>query len=125
MTDGLPFFSGILTVRKTLHLTEPDVFLRIPGRKMVVRVRLNGLEVGTVLFGETIDVGAYAVTGDNELELIFTFSNRNTYGPHHSTDPVTHHCAAPEFFEMKDWKDGVSPGYSAAYELLRFGCTRC
>ncbi len=124
VTDGLPFFSGILTVRKTLHLTDPDVTLRLPGKKMVARVRLNGHTVGTVLFGETIDIGAYAVAGDNELEIAYTFSNRNTYGPHHSTDPVTRRCAAPEFFEMKDWKDGVSPGYSDAYELLCFGAAR-
>lgn len=124
VTDGLPFFSGILTVRKTLHLTQPDVALRIPGKKMTARVRLNGRTVGTVLFGETVDIGACAVQGDNELEIAFTFSNRNTYGPHHCADPVSRYCAAPEYFELRDWTDGSSPKYSDAYELQRFGCAR-
>lgn len=124
VTDGLPFFSGTMKIKKKIILDKTDIILRIPGKKMTATVKLNGNYVGKVLFGELIDIGKNAVVGENILEIEFIFSNRNKFGPHHNTDTITHFFSAPDFFEMCDWEDGVCPGYTDNYELIKFGCAK-
>lgn len=118
--DGLPFFAGIMTVNKKIKLDNINVNLRIPGKKMITTVKINGKKLKPLIFGELVDLSPYAVAGENDLEVEFVFSNRNKFGPHHNLDALSHFYVAPHYFERINSGDEL---FNDNFELLKFGCT--
>ena len=81
--EGLAFFRGNLTMQKTVTLENPNVILKIPGRYVTAKVKINGQEAGELVFSRQLDVSQYAKSGDNEIEIVYTVGNRNFLGPFH------------------------------------------
>ncbi|MBO4468271.1 MAG: hypothetical protein J5766_03115, partial [Clostridia bacterium] len=120
--DGLPFFSGKLTVKQNVFLDNADVLLRINGSWQIAYIKLNGKDVGKLIYGNTIDLGPYAVVGENEIEIDFIVGNRNRFGPHHYCGPDENYAIDPPKFSLTGtWEDGKSEYYAERFSLLKLG----
>lgn len=118
--DGLPFFSGKLTVRQKMVLDQTNVRLRINGTWQIAYVRCNGQNVGKLIYSNTIDVSAFTVVGENLIEIDFIIGNRNRFGPHHYCGPDENYAIAPPKFDLSGtWDDGNSDYYADHYNLLK------
>lgn len=87
--DGLPFFAGMLRLRKTFQWTgAPPETLRLSCRRRhahAAGVRLNGRDCGFLLYhGDSVELMPYLKPGENILELELVTSLRNLLGPFHS-----------------------------------------
>lgn len=120
--DGFPFFSGKLTVKQKLELNSPDVILQLDGTWQLIYVKVNGIDLGELMFENKVDISSAAVSGENELEIDFIISNRNLFGPHHSSHPLMRLFIGPDSFTLEGtWNDNASPIYRPSYELLQLG----
>ena len=120
--DGLPFFAGQLSLKQKLHLTQKHAVMQFSGTWQLVRIKLNGVDLGELMFGDKVDISRAAIDGENELELEVTISNRNLLGPHHSNHPLMRLFVGPDSFTLEGtWQDRVSPLYRESYELLKLG----
>lgn len=81
--DGFAFFRGDLTLKKIIPLEDPNVILRIPGRYVTAKVKINGQAAGELVLSRQLDVSSFAKPGNNEIEVTFTVGNRNLLGPFH------------------------------------------
>lgn len=81
--DGLAFFRGELTLKKTVTLEDTNIILQIPGRYVTAKVKINGQAAGELVLSRQLDVSNYAKPGGNEVEITFTVGNRNFLGPFH------------------------------------------
>ncbi|MCQ2449349.1 MAG: hypothetical protein MJ132_04075 [Clostridia bacterium] len=123
--DGLPFFAGVLSATQQVTLDSADVMLQIAGAQLACGVTVNGNFVGELLFGNKIDIGKYAVAGENEIKLDFVISNRNLMGPHHFNGTDARLFVGPYTFELSgSWNEGSSPLFAGRYELLKLGCSK-
>lgn len=115
-TDGLPFFRGELTMRKTVVLEDPNVILRVLGRYLTAKVKINGIDAGELVLTRQIDVSDYAKPGENLVEIVFTVGNRNFLGPFHYVEDDIY--IGPDTFNscaLADSQDGIP-----RYRLARF-----
>lgn len=114
--DGLAFFRGELTMRKTVVLEDPNVILRVIGRYVTAKVRINGQDAGELVLTRQIDVSDYARPGENLVEIVFTVGNRNFLGPFHYVEDDIY--IGPDTFDsyaLADSEDGLP-----RYKLDRF-----
>lgn len=120
--DGYPFFSGKITLSKTIYLDHNNVNLKLNGRLHFARVYVNGNFVSKVMFDSSVDISKYAVIGENKITVELYTSVRNLLGPHHDArfDEIGH--VTPFFFSMSNtWKDGKSLLERKSYSLVRTG----
>jgi len=81
--DGLPFFRGELTMRKKIFLEDDRAVLKILGRYLTAKVKINGRDAGNLVLRRQLDVAGIAKPGENLVEITFTVGNRNLLGPFH------------------------------------------
>lgn len=112
---GFPFFAGDITLSGKFTADTPDVRLRLPGRWHIAQVKVNGTEFKQLMFSDTIDVSAAAVTGENQLEVTYTIGNRNLYGPHHYKYEDEPYYTSPQTFEFTYNKENSVPDDYAEY----------
>ena len=120
VVDGFPFFAGDFTLKQNVLLDSSETMLRIPGNYHVAEVTVNGNFAGKLLFEKELDISHVAVKGENTIEVKFTVSNRNLYGPHHYggfiNDGIT-----PWTFELYNtWDEDESYMYRQDYSFKRF-----
>ncbi len=119
-TEGFPFLAGELILKQTVHLDTPDTLLQIVGEYMMAYVKVNGKEVGKLLFDTEIDISSAAVAGENEIEIRFLLSNRNLMGPHHLTGPKGG-SVGPDCFQLfGSWVGKESDRYHAEFDFKKF-----
>lgn len=119
-TEGFPFLSGELVLKQNVNLDTADTLLQIDGEYMMAYVKVNGKEVGKILFDTEIDISKVAKKGENEIEVRFLLSNRNLMGPHHLEGPKDR-SIAPDCFQMFGWWNGnKSDMYHDEYDLKKF-----
>ena len=119
LTDGYPFFSGTICLKRTVTLENPNVILEILGRFQAMKVWVNGKQAGQLLFDNQIDISEFACVGDNEIVLELTVSNRNLFGPHHHAGEEEPQYVGPFTFELPGtWENGKSSQYRSSYALV-------
>ncbi len=88
--QGFLFFSGELTVEKTLTLNDGDTSRILKfGKKGInaIRVSVNGKHIKTLMWEPyCVDLTPYLTPGENKLTLTLVGNLRNLLGPHHHTD---------------------------------------
>ncbi len=120
--DGYPFFSGRICLTKTLKLDRTDVDLKLSGRIHFAKVKVNGNDVGKLMFNDVIDISKYAVIGDNQVEIELFTSARNMLGPHHDARFDEKGHVSPYSFGMPNtWIGGKSLLERKSYSLVRNG----
>lgn len=114
--DGLPFFSGKLTMRQNIVLKNKNTLLKVKGRYQSGIVRVNGQHAGELFFEHQLDISTYAVQGENEIEVEYTIGNRNLLGPFHfAGDESSIGPMKFESFNLPNSKEG-----HIRYRLYRF-----
>ena len=121
-TEGYPFFSGYVTLRKVISVDDVNCLLRLRGRFHLAYLTVNGKEVEKSYFGNLIDVSEYLKVGDNEIIITLYSSNRNLLGPHHVINEEEPFAVRPATFEaFGTWNKGKSTVYRDNYSFVRFG----
>lgn len=120
--DGYPFYCGNLSFSGKLTYKAGDpTLLRLSGRFSTAKIILNGKEVGTLLFGEYIDLDGYLKEGENIITLVLCNAYRNLLGPHHlqTAEPLS---VGPVSFSFeKQWNGAECNNYQPLYSFVRFG----
>lgn len=114
--DGLPFFRGALTLRQKITFSDSNILLKVSGRYLTATVRVNGNDVGELLFERSIDISTFTEKGENEIEVEFTVGNRNFLGPFHYGGKET--SVSPGVFAACNL--GNSPEGDPLYKFYRF-----
>ena len=119
ITDGYPFFSGNITLRRTVEMQHTDVVLEFKGRFHAMKVWVNGSEAGSLLFENQLDISEFTQKGTNEIVIELIVSNRNMYGPHHMVSDEEPMFVGPHSFELPDsWVAGRSIEYRDSYAFV-------
>ena len=113
--DGLAFFRGELTLKKNIPLEDSNAILRIPGRYVTAKVKINGQAAGELVLDRQLDVSNYAKPGDNEVEITLTVGNRNFLGPFHYVEEDIY--IGPDTFDSYALPDADG---SITYKLEKF-----
>ncbi len=118
--DGLPFFSGRLTLKQSVEFNCTNIGLRIPGTQLLSYIKINGQYAGRLMFNNVLDISKYAKTGRNDIEVDLIISNRNLYGPFHFNG-VSHFGVGPHCWDMRtdEWDGNNNKSYRRDYELLK------
>ena len=122
VSEGYPFFSGGITIKKKVNLLKKDVVLNLLGRHQLSYLKVNGITVPKSYFKEKINISKYVHIGENELEITLISSNRNLLGPHHFKTEEEPFAVRPTTFEaLKSWEKGKSSLYRDDYSFVKFG----
>ena len=117
--EGFPFLAGEMLLRQNVFFDSSDILLQIEGDYQTAVVKVNGKDVGKLLFEKELDISEAAVVGENEIEVRFLLGNRNLMGPHHligdKDDGVNPWC-----FELNgSWKENKSEKYHEDYDIKK------
>ena len=121
--SGYPFFGGSMTVKTKVHARGDETTLRLTGRYMLAKVRINGGETRTIMFGDTADVSGMLHAGENDVEIALIFGYRNVFGPFHHAPEVEPMWVSPDLFAgYGHWdENGKSELYTPNYGFTWFG----
>ncbi len=122
ITDGYPFFSGAVTLKKIVTAKDINRYIKLKGRFHLAYLKINGREVHKSYFGDTVDISEYLRVGENEIIITLYSSNRNLLGPHHVINEEEPFAVRPATFEaFGTWRKGKSSLYRDNYSFVRFG----
>ncbi len=120
--DGYPFFSGSVTLKKTITVDDINYYLNLKGRFHLAYLKINGNEVRKSYFGNIVDISEYLRVGENEIIITLYSSNRNLLGPHHVINEEEPFAVRPAtFVAFGTWNKGKSSVYRDNYSFVRFG----
>lgn len=118
--EGFPFFAGEMILSQKIQLNSTNVVLKVLGDYQMAFVKLNGVQVGTLMFEKEIDVSEATKVGENEVEIEFVIGNRNRMGPHHFTGEKQG-MVDPWKFDMLDhWDEDKCEIYHEEYDIKKF-----
>lgn len=119
ITEGYPFFSGKMTLKQSLTLTQREAVLEYQGRFQAVTVWVNGQKAGTMLYHNRLDISPYTKIGENEIVTELIVGNRNLLGPHHRRTQEEPKIVGPYSFELPgSWENGRSSQYRDSYAFV-------
>lgn len=122
VTDGYPFFSGIIEVETEYEYTPGSgTVLILRGRYSVCDVSVNGIFAHRLMFTDRCDLSGLLNEGKNIIGLKLYNSMRNLLGPHHRHDPEPFAVGPNTFSFENEWHDEKCPGYTDRYAFVRFG----
>lgn len=83
--QGFAFFSGSMTVSKTIEVDDTDYKLVLKKTGInAIHVNVNGEAVGCLIWNPyELDISKYLKKGKNKIELTIVNNLRNLLGPHH------------------------------------------
>ena len=116
--QGFPFFSGKMTVKKTIVSDGEPAVIRFDKRGVnAIHVKVNGKDVKTLIYTPfELDLTEYLTKGENEVELTFVNNLRNLLGPHHHQGGELYAVAPSSFFyEPCIWTDYRVGPYTEKY----------
>lgn len=120
--EGFPFLRGEMVLRQRVFLESSDVLLQIDGDYQTAVVKVNGQDVGKLLFEKELDISKAAVVGQNEIEVQFLLGNRNLMGPHHLKRDKDE-GVSPWSFELSGtWEEDKSEEYHDDYDIKKVFC---
>lgn len=120
--DGFPFFRGDIDLIEHLDSPTKEGVLEVLDRFQLLEVKLNGVNLGKMMFSSYLDLSKALQVGGNEVRLTLTISNRNLLGPFHTLAQEDLGVGPYSFERTGTWKDGVSsilrPSYSFVKSIL-------
>lgn len=120
--QGFAFFAGNITLQRKFITNSNNVKLKFNGRYHIADISINGKEVDTLIFTDTIDVSNFVVKGENTLKIKLYSGNRNLLGPHHFAEFDTDNEVGPFLFDFTNtWTGNSSDAFADRYALSRFG----
>ncbi len=119
ITDGFPFFSGDITLKKTVFVESTDRELVIDGRFQLMDVYVNGAYVDRMMFTNKLDVSKYLKAGENEIELVLTVSRRNLFGPFHTVWEEPGFVGPDTFERFGHWDNGKNKYLTDTYAFVK------
>ena len=118
--EGYPFFSGDITLKQTVFVEDTDCMLVFDKRFHLLDVKVNGVYLGRVMFGNKIDISKVVQKGENEIELVLTVGNRNLLGPFHTVEQEGDYIGPHTFERIGSWdEEGNSSLLTKGYAFLR------
>lgn len=119
ITDGFPFFSGTITLKRTIELKQKDAILEFAGRFQAMTIWVNGKRAGSLLFNHQLDISEFTREGSNEIVIELIVGNRNMLGPHHHVRLEEPKSVGPYSFELPNsWENGKSTQYRESYAFV-------
>ncbi|MHB8962671.1 MAG: hypothetical protein ACYC5K_05910, partial [Saccharofermentanales bacterium] len=124
--QGFPFYSGKITLSRTITLTEPDCLSRLLRLKRlaatVVKVKVNGIAATTLWMAPyEVLLDGYLKEGENRIELEFIGTLRNLLGPHHLLEGESYAVSPSSFFqESMLWNKGKNSRWTDSYCFVDF-----
>ena len=122
-TQGLPFYSGAVSYKKTYYLRMNDLrqkrFSVELGRWLgaVAEVKVNGKSAGVIAFAPfKLDITDFLSLGSNDVSVMVYGTLKNTLGPFHNSPRLG--MAWPGSFQQGA-KAGHPPG--SAYSVVGYG----
>ena len=100
ITEGFPFFSGRMRLRREVQIDKENVILRFQNRFHTITVWVNGRKVDTLMFRSEVDISNYIQLGTNEIVIELLVGNRNMMGPHHIRHDEEPFSVTPESFQV-------------------------
>ena len=122
--QGLPFFSGEITLTKTFNLSDTQYAIRfLPKGITSVQFVINGQKVSPVLWEPyEIDLSDLLIKGDNEIKIIISTPLRNLLGPHHVPVGELYTVTPKDFYMCKAiWNGQKETPWDSNYCLIEFG----
>lgn len=117
--QGYPFFSGDITLKQTVVVTDTDCELVIDDRFQLLEVKVNGVDFGKWMFGKRLDVSKALKVGENEIELVLTVGNRNLLGPFHTLEQENFSVGPYTWERSGLWKDGKCERVRESYAFVK------
>ncbi len=99
--QGYPFFSGSMTVSKTVTLDDTDYKLCfIKTGINAIHVKVNGVNAGSLIWNPyELDISEYLKQGENKIELTIVNNLRNLLGPHHLDEGECFSVGPAQFYK--------------------------
>lgn len=121
--EGFPFFAGALRLRCQVEVgvQEPGsrAFLSAQFHGALVRVYVNEVFAGQLLFGDPCEIGPWLHMGQNTIVLELITTGRNLYGPHHHPALELRCVSAEEYGEQAAEEAGII--LEEQYAFIRTG----
>ncbi len=119
ITDGFPFFSGDIILKQTVFAESADYELYIDKRFHILDVKVNGTDIGRLMFGNRIDLSKGLKAGENEIVITLTVGNRNLLGPFHTKEQEPLSVGPHTFERMNTWIRGKSDAFVEKYAFVK------
>ncbi len=125
--EGFPFFSGKITLSKTINLKKDEVqnrTLELDRMGAIVnKIRVNKKQAGTVVWAPYVfRFGDSLQEGENLIEIELTSNFRNILGPHHLGTEPYFVCPGSFFPDSELFKDWTSErNWTRDYAFLENG----
>ncbi len=115
-----PFFSGKLSIKKTISCDEGEYIISVPGRYAVSNLYVNNKKVKTLIFDHNAKVKLHS--GENTIKIELINSLRNTFGPLHDSEDEPLAVVPRSFTFEGSWsEESEAKNYKARYSFMRFG----
>ncbi len=127
--QGVPFFSGRMTVRKCFNLEDVDygIFFNKKGVN-AINVKVNGVECGSLMWGHlSCDLSKVLNIGKNMVELTLVNNLRNMLGPHHLPEGENWYVGPVHFYKRDNvwtktkWPKTNNDPWNEDYCFTEFG----
>lgn len=122
--QGLPFFSGEITLTKTFNLSDTQYAVRfLPKGITSIQFIINGQKTSPVLWEPyELDLSDLLVKGDNEIKIIISTTFRNLIGPHHIPMGELYTVKSGDFYMNKAiWNRQKETPWEHNYCFIEFG----
>ncbi len=122
--QGLPFFSGEITLTKTFNLSDTQFAIRfLPKGITSVQFVINGQKVSPILWEPyELDLSDLLIKGDNEIKIIISTPLRNLIGPHHIPVGELYTVSPGDFYMNKAiWNGQKETPWESNYCFIEFG----
>lgn len=116
--NGYPFFRGDICLKQTINLDKTNYRLKIDNNFHLIEVKVNGKEVGLMMFSKYLDLSECLKVGENSIELVLTVGNRNLLGESHYVKEEAYLTTPGLFERIGAWKNGESPTFTKYYNLV-------
>lgn len=122
VTDGYPFFGGVIEAETTYVYTSGGATeLFVGGRYSTCEIIVNGVRADLLMFRRHADLSDYLREGENQIVLRLTNTLRNLLGPHHFIDPEPY-GVSPKVFSLENmWEGEKCSSFVDRYAFIRFG----
>lgn len=119
ITDGFPFFAGNIHLRCNIEVDDPNKYIEFINRFHVLKVSINNKPYKHLMFDNKADVSEDLQKGINQVDIIFTASNHNLYGPFHTVEELDLAIGPYSFEKPGTWTNGKSSIYREEYAFIK------